>query len=124
MKKTLLIGLTVLAMTGGGVALALGNSAQDRPAATASAQRQTTFAVENMTCATCPITVRKAMTGVAGVTAVNVDFAAKTARATYDQRRANAAHIAATSPAAGCRSEERRVGEMGVSTVKYRGPQG
>src|SRR3546814_9737894 len=78
MKKTLLIGLTVLAMTGGGVALALGNSAQDRPAATASAQRQTTFAVENMTCATCPITVRKAMKGVAGVTAVNVDFAAKT----------------------------------------------
>src|SRR3546814_19569793 len=90
MKKTLLIGLTVLAMTGGGVALALGNSAQDRPAATASAQRQTTFAVENMTCATCPITVRKAMKDVAGVTAVNVDFAAKTPRATYDPRHANA----------------------------------
>ncbi|HEY9579477.1 MAG TPA: cation transporter [Rhizorhapis sp.] len=101
MKKTLLIGLTVLAMTGGGVALALGNSAQDRPAATASAQRQTTFAVENMTCATCPITVRKAMKGVAGVTAVNVDFAAKTARATYDPRRANAAQIAAASTDAG-----------------------
>src|SRR3546814_13282866 len=77
MKKTLLIGLTVLAMTGGGVALALGNSAQDRPAATASAQRQTTFAVENMTCATCPITVRKVRKGVAGVTAANVDFEAK-----------------------------------------------
>lgn len=101
MKKTLLIGLAVLTMTGSGVALALGDSAQDRPAATVTAQQQTTFAIENMTCATCPITVRKAMKGVAGVTAVNVDFAAKTARATYDPRRANAAQIAAASTDAG-----------------------
>ena len=59
MKKTILIGLAVLATAGGGVALALDNSAQDRPAATATAQRQATFAIENMTCATCPITVRR-----------------------------------------------------------------
>src|SRR3546814_15578740 len=101
-------------MTGGGVALALGNSAQDRPAATASAQRQTTFAVENMTCATCPITVRKAMKGVAGVTAVHVDFAAKTARATYDPRPAIAAQIAAAPtdpvyPASAIQDQKRAV---------------
>ena len=101
MKKTILIGLAVLATAGGGVALALDNSAQDRPAATATAQRQATFTIENMTCATCPITVKKAMEGVAGVTAVTVDFAAKTARATYNPRRTNAAAIAAASTNAG-----------------------
>ena len=103
MKKTLLMGLAVVAMTGGGVALALGGTANDRPAAS-SAQAQTTFAIENMTCATCPITVRKAMegvVGVVGVSAVSVDFNAKTARATYDPRRTTAAAIAAASTNAG-----------------------
>jgi mercuric ion binding protein len=100
MKKTFLIGLAVLATASGGVALALGSTAQERPAA-ATAQAQTTFAVQNMTCATCPITVRKAMEGVAGVSAVSVDFSAKTARATYDPRRTNAAAIAAASTNAG-----------------------
>jgi mercuric ion binding protein len=91
--------MAVLAMAGGGVAYAVSGTAQDRPAATATAQKQTTFAI--MTCATCPITVKKAMEGVAGVTAVTVDFAAKTARATYDPRRTNAAAIAAASTNAG-----------------------
>lgn len=101
MRKILFIGLATLAMVGGGVALALGGAAQDRSAATAPAQRQTTFAIENMTCATCPITVKKAMGGVAGVSAVSVDFAAKTARASYDPRRANASQIAAAATNAG-----------------------
>ena len=100
MKKTSLIGLAVLAMAGGGVAFAVGGAAQGRPAA-ASAQTQTTFAIQNMTCATCPITVKKAMEGVAGVSAVSVDFGAKTARATYDSRRTNATAIAAASTNAG-----------------------
>src|SRR3546814_2784620 len=64
------IAMAVLAMAGGGVAYAVSGTAQDRPAATATAQKQTTFAIENMTCATCPITVKKAMEGVAGVTAI------------------------------------------------------
>ncbi|MDE1943791.1 MAG: heavy-metal-associated domain-containing protein [Betaproteobacteria bacterium] len=101
MKKTLLIGLAALAMAGGGVALALGGAARDRPAGVAAAQKQTTFAIENMTCAACPITVRKAMEGVAGVSAVSVDFAAKTARASYDPQRTSAARIAAASTGAG-----------------------
>ncbi len=100
MKKKMLIGLAVLAMAGGGAALALDSTAQERPAA-AVAQAQTTFAIQNMTCATCPITVKKAMEGVAGVSAVSVDFNAKTARATYDPRRTNAAAIAAASTNAG-----------------------
>ena len=101
MKKTILTGLAVMAMTGGGVAYAVGGTAQNRPAAPATTQHQTTFAIENMTCATCPITVRKAMEGVAGVSAVQVDFTAKTARATYDPKRTTAARIAAASTNAG-----------------------
>ncbi|MFC0590903.1 heavy-metal-associated domain-containing protein [Novosphingobium aquiterrae] len=101
MKKTLLIGLAVVAMAGTGVAYALAGTAQGRPAASATAQRQTTFTIENMTCATCPITVRKAMEGVAGVSSVQVDFTAKTARATYDPKRTTAAQIAAASANAG-----------------------
>jgi mercuric ion binding protein len=100
MKKTMLIGMAILALAGGGVAYAVGSGAQDRPAVAAQ-QRQTTFAIENMTCATCPITVRKAMEGVAGVMAVSVDFMAKTARTTYDSRRTSPAQIAAASTNAG-----------------------
>lgn len=101
MEKTLLIGLAVVAMTGTGAAYGLDGAAQGRPAASAVAQQQTTFAIEHMTCATCPITVRKAMEGVAGVSSVQVDFAAKTARATYDPTRTTAAQIAAASANAG-----------------------
>lgn len=101
MKKTLFTALAVLAVAGGGVAYAVNSTAQDRPATPASAQQQTVFAIENMTCATCPITVKKAIEGVAGVNSVMVDFAAKTARVTFDPRRANAAQIAAASTNAG-----------------------
>lgn len=101
MKKTILIGLAIVAMAGTGVAYALDGAAQGRPAASAVAQQQTTFAVENMTCATCPITVRKAMESVGGVSSVQVDFTAKTARATYDPKRTSVARIAAASTNAG-----------------------
>jgi mercuric ion binding protein len=101
MKKTSLIGLAVVAMAGVGAAVAFDGPAQNRPAATAAAQQQTTFAIEHMTCATCPIAVRRAMEGVPGVSAVQVDFAAKTARATYDPARTTAAQIAAASTNAG-----------------------
>lgn len=37
----------------------------------------TTFNVSNMTCATCPITVRQALTKVKGVTRAVVDFEKK-----------------------------------------------
>ena len=45
---------------------------------------QATFNVEKMTCATCPITVRKAMQGVDGVKEVTVDYDSKTATVIYD----------------------------------------
>lgn len=101
MKKTMLIGLAVLAMAGGGAALALGNSTQDRPASAATAQKQTTFAIENMTCAMCPITVKNAMEGVSGVKSVAVDFEAKTATVVFDPSKATVAAIAQSSTNAG-----------------------
>jgi mercuric ion binding protein len=60
-----------------------------------------TFAVEKMTCAGCPITVKRAMSKVGGVSTVEVDFATKTAKVTFDPKRTNADAIGAASANAG-----------------------
>ena len=59
------------------------------------------YAVENMTCAACPITVRKAMSRVDGVQSVTVDFKAKTVTAVFDPERTDAATIANASSSVG-----------------------
>ena len=46
--------------------------------------RTITLGVEHMTCAACPITVRKALSHVAGVTQSTVDTEAHTATVTFD----------------------------------------
>lgn len=51
------------------------------------------FTVEKMTCATCPILVRKAMERVDGVKEVKVDFESKTATVTFDSSIATASDI-------------------------------
>lgn len=68
-----------------------GVSAGDNPVNTA------TFEVEKMTCATCPITVRKAMQRVEGVSEVYVDFESKSATVTYDSSTTSAQEIADAS---------------------------
>ena len=71
-------------------------------AAPAHAQLRTaTFAIGKMTCASCPITVKAAMSRVSGVSSVSIDFAAKSATVTFDPARANLAEIAAASTNAG-----------------------
>lgn len=60
-------------------------------------ERTLVFAVENMTCALCPLTVRKAMERVPGVTSVAIDFDAKTATVVYDSSIATVDAIAAAS---------------------------
>ncbi len=55
------------------------------------------FTVEKMTCATCPIAVRKAMERVEGVKEVKVDFDSKTAVVTYDAATTDATAIGAAS---------------------------
>lgn len=65
------------------------------------AAKTATFTVENMTCALCPVTVKKAMAGVHGVSSVTVDFEAKTATVVFDPSVASAESIAAASTGAG-----------------------
>jgi periplasmic mercuric ion binding protein len=50
----------------------------------AAEPRTITLGVEHMTCAACPITVRKALSHVAGVTQSTVDMKAHTATVTFD----------------------------------------
>ena len=45
--------------------------------------------VQNMTCAMCPITIRKALQGVDGVQSAKVDFASRTANVTFDPKKTN-----------------------------------
>ena len=46
-----------------------------------------TLAVENMSCAMCPITVRKSLERVDGVLKATADYATRTATVTFDPRK-------------------------------------
>ena len=81
-------------------ALALIASVMTAPAAFA-AERTITFAVDNMTCASCPYIVKTWMAAVPGVTKVAVSFEAKTATVTFDDGKTNPDAIAAASMNAG-----------------------
>lgn len=50
----------------------------------AATPKTVTFDVKNMTCKLCPITVKKALEKVSGVSVVKIDFDNKTATVTYD----------------------------------------
>jgi mercuric ion binding protein len=67
----------------------------------ASALAETTFYVENMTCALCPVTVKAAMSGLEGVRSVEIDFPARTAHVVFDPSLTDAAAIAHASEQAG-----------------------
>tara|TARA_R110002096_G_scaffold57545_2_gene145923 strand:+ start:278 stop:580 length:303 start_codon:yes stop_codon:yes gene_type:complete len=55
------------------------------------------FSVEKMTCATCPISVRKAMERVDGVKDVEVDLETKTATVIFDASMTTASDIGSAS---------------------------
>jgi mercuric ion binding protein len=100
MKRSLIFATASLALGGLGWAVSpAATPAAAQPAAVqATAARTTTFAIRNMTCALCPITVRKAMEGVKSVA---VDFDAKTATVVFDPSATNADAIASASANAG-----------------------
>jgi mercuric ion binding protein len=50
----------------------------------AAVPKTVTLDVQNMTCPVCPITVKKALEKVPGVSGVNIDFEKKTARVSFD----------------------------------------
>lgn len=97
--------LVILAFTLGG--LGLWSMTTVSPANTrsvegeAAALQMETFAIENMTCALCPLTVRKALAGVAGVKSVIVDFNRKTATVGFDPAVTDAIAIGNASTNAG-----------------------
>ncbi len=66
-----------------------------------------TLEVKNMTCAVCPITVRKALEKVSGVTDAKVDFDKKTASVSFDPDKANVAQLTKATADAGYPSSVR-----------------
>ena len=103
MKRPLILAAALLALSGLGWAIAPAVTpavAQSASQQVASAQTRT-FVIQNMTCALCSVTVKKAMEGVAGVTSVAVNFDAKTATVIFDPAVTNADAVAAASTNAG-----------------------
>ena len=70
-------------------------------AALAAASKTVTLDVQNMTCPVCPITVKKSLEKVSGVSAVAIDFGKKTALVTFDPDKAQPAELTAATANAG-----------------------
>ncbi len=60
-----------------------------------------TLTVSNMTCATCPITVKHALTKVEGVSKAVIDLEKKQAVVTFDDAKTSAAALIKATKAAG-----------------------
>ena len=69
--------------------------------ALAAPPQTATLAVENMTCGTCPIVVKKALEQVPGVSATAVDFEEKTATVTFDPDKATTVRLTQATTEAG-----------------------
>lgn len=94
MRKTLLFAFLILAPLGI-------NAVSTAVAAETAATKTVTLAVENMTCATCPITVRKALEKVPGVSKAKVDLDSKTATVTFDPAKAKVEDLTRATTEAG-----------------------
>lgn len=69
-------------------------------AALAATPQTAVLDVQNMTCELCPVTVKKSLQKVPGVSQARIDFARKTATVTFDADKTNAmALIKATTDA-------------------------
>ena len=67
----------------------------------ATTPKTVTLAVQNLTCELCPITVKKSLEKVPGVSEVKVDFGKKTATVTYDADKAQLGALTAATTDAG-----------------------
>jgi mercuric ion binding protein len=74
----------------------------------AAAERTATLSVENMTCAACPLAVKKAMSRVDGVSKVKVSYEKREAVVTFDDARTSAQAIATASTKAGYPAREKK----------------
>jgi mercuric ion binding protein len=66
-----------------------------------AAERTVTLTVQNMSCATCPYTVRVSLQAVPGVSRVVVSMAQKTATVTYDDTQTDVCALTAATTNAG-----------------------
>jgi mercuric ion binding protein len=64
--------------------------------------------VQNMTCALCPVTVKKSLEQVSGVSQARIDFAKKTATVTFDADKTNASALVKATTDAGFPSTVRK----------------
>ena len=99
--STMLMAAATLCAAGLGTALLAPAAVAQTQAEAAPALQTRTFTIENMTCPTCPITVKLAMSGLDGVTSVAVDLDAKTATVVFDPALVSANQIAEASANAG-----------------------
>lgn len=73
-----------------------------------AATKTVTLAVKNMTCPVCPITVKKALNRVAGVSDTNVSYERKEAVVTYDDTQTDVAALIEATTNAGYPSVVKR----------------
>lgn len=66
-----------------------------------AASKTITLAIPSMTCPVCPITVKKALDAVPGVSKVDVSYARKDAVVTYDDTKTNVAALTKATANAG-----------------------
>jgi len=66
-----------------------------------AAPRTVTLDIQNMTCAVCPITVKKALEHVSGVQQVSVNYTSKTATVQFDDATATPDKLTEATRAAG-----------------------
>lgn len=64
--------------------------------------------VQNMTCGLCPVTVKKSLEKVAGVSLARIDFAKKTATVTFDSDKTNTLELVKATTDAGFPSAVRQ----------------
>jgi mercuric ion binding protein len=70
-----------------------------------AATKTVTLSVSNMTCAACPITVKKALSKVEGVGAIEVSYEKKEAVVTFDDAKTNVDALTKATDGAGYPSE-------------------
>lgn len=107
-RISLTFALAAASLISAGHALAIPSMADNPNTAQAQAAHLETvsFDIENMTCATCPITVRTAMSRVDGVQHVEIDFDTKIATVEFDPAVTTAQEIGAASTNAGYPAHE------------------
>lgn len=77
-------------------------------AALAATPKTAVLDVQNMTCNLCPVTVKKSLEHVAGVSQARIDFAKKTATVSFDADQTSIAALTKATTDAGYRSTVRK----------------